>query len=124
MTASNYAENKILDVIGANATFTAPAGVYVKMHLGDPGEDCTGNPAAETTRSAASFGAAASGSMANDAAISWTSVSTTETWSHFSIWDASTAGNPLAYGALSASKALTAGDNAEFAIGALTVTCD
>ena len=124
MTASNYAEVEILDWLAGNGAPAAVANVYVKMHLGDPGEDCTGNPAVETTRAAASFGAAAAGSVANDVAVTWTNVSTSETWSHFSLWDASTAGNPLAYGALSASKALTATDNAEFAIGALTVTCD
>ena len=120
--ASDYAENKILDHIVGTTSWTMPTNTYVKMHLGAAGEAGTANPAAETTRVVTSFGAAASGTCSNDAEIAWTSVSTTETWTHFSIWDNLTAGNCLIVGALTASVALTAGDDAKFAVGALTVT--
>lgn len=122
MSISNYAENKILDHVTGEAAWTMPTTVYVKLHTGDPGEAATSNAATETTRKAASWSAASSGSIATNATIEWTNVSTTETYSHWSLWDASTAGNALWTGALSASAAVTAGDT--FQITSLTLSLD
>jgi len=122
MSISNYAENKILDHVTGEAAWTMPTTVYVKLHTGDPGEAATSNAATETTRKAASWSAASSGSIATDATIEWTNVSTTETYSHWSLWDASTGGNALWTGALSASAAVTAGDT--FQITSLTLSLD
>ena len=122
MSISNYAENKILDHVVGEAAWTMPTTVYVKLHTGDPGEAATSNAATETTRKAASWSAASSGSIATDATIEWTNVSTTETYTHWSLWDASTAGNALWTGALSASAAVTAGDT--FQITSLTLSLD
>ena len=122
MSISNYAENKILDHVTGEASWTMPTTVYVKLHTGDPGEAATNNAATETTRKAASWSAASSGSIATSATIEWTNVSTTETYSHWSLWDASTAGNALWTGALSASAAVTAGDTCQ--ITSLTLSLD
>ena len=122
MSISNYAENKILDHVTGEAAWTMPTTVYVKLHTGDPGETATSNAATETTRKAASWSAASSGSIATDATIEWTNVSTTETYTHWSLWDASTSGNALWTGALSASAAVTAGDT--FQITSLTLSLD
>lgn len=118
--ASNYAENEIADWIGANGAPSAVTNVYVKLHLGAPGDDGTANAAVETDRMEATFNAASGGAVALTATVSWTNVAATETYSHFSLWDASTAGNCLAVGALSSSVAVTLGDN--FDLTALTVT--
>jgi len=122
MSISNYAENKILDHVTGEAAWTMPTTVYVKLHTGDPGEAATSNAATETTRKAASCAVASSGSIATSATIEWTNVSTTETYTHWSLWDASTAGNALWTGALSASAAVTAGDT--FQITSLTLSLD
>jgi len=122
MSISNYAENKILDHVTGEAAWTMPTTVYVKLHTGDPGETATSNAATETTRKAASWSAASSCSIATDATIEWTNVSTTETYSHWSLWDASSGGNALWTGALSASAAVTAGDT--FQITSLTLSLD
>ena len=122
MSISNYAENKILDHVTGEAAWTMPTTVYVKLHTGDPGEAATSNAATETTRKAASWSAASSGSIATDATIEWTNVSTTETYSHWSLWDASSGGNALWTGALSTSAAVTAGDT--FQITSLTLSLD
>lgn len=122
MSISNYAELKILEHTTGKTSWTMPSTVYVKLHLGDPGEDCTSNAAANTSRQSASWATAASGAIATSATISWTNVSTTETYSHWSLWDASTSGNPLWSGALSSSAAVTAGDT--FQITALTLSLD
>lgn len=121
---SNYLETVLLDLVFNGTSYAGQSTVYVKLHTGDPGEAGTSNAATETTRAAATFGAASSGAIANDAAIEWTNVSTTETVSHISIWDASSAGNCLWKGALSASKSLTAGDNLSIPVGDLDITLD
>lgn len=120
MSASNYAENKIADAICGNASFTTPANVYAKLHIGDPGEDGTANAAANTTRKEATFAAASGGACALDATVSWTNVSTAETYSHVSLWDNISAGNCLGSGAMTTPVAVTVGAN--FDLTALTVT--
>lgn len=124
MTATNFLELALLDHALATSAYSIPAGTFVKLHLGDPGEDGTANPAAETTRKAVTFAAAAAGSATTTGtpAASWTSVAATETFTHFSIWDAVTAGNPLFTGALSASVAMNAGE--DFDLDSVTVTAD
>lgn len=120
MSISNYAELKLLDAF-RNVSF-AVANVYVKLHLGDPGEDGTSNPAVNTSRQAVTFNAAAAGAMSSSATVTWTSVSTSETYTHFSLWDNATAGNCLWTGALSSPAGLTAGDT--FEITSLTLSLD
>lgn len=125
MSISNYAENKILDHTFGVAAFTQPAGIYVKLHIGDPGEDGTGNPAAETDRVQATFGTAASGgTISNTAAIQWTGLAATETLTHLSLWDASTAGNCLWTGALTSSVSVNSGGTFTIAIGDLDCSLD
>ncbi len=121
MSLSNYAENAVANAICNNTSF-AVAQVYVKLHTGDPGEDGTPNAAGETDRTAASFGAASGGVCTSDAAVSWSSVSTTETYTYVSFWDASSGGNCLGSGALTSSVAVTAGDDFTIASAALTLT--
>lgn len=120
--ASNYLENAIANHFFRNSSQTSPTTVYAKLHTGDPGEDGTNNAAGESTRKSITFGAPSNGVISNTAAVTWTSVSTTETYNGVSIWDASSGGNCLGGSTLTASKAVTAGDDAEFAVGALTIT--
>jgi hypothetical protein len=125
MTISNYAELKILDAV-LNAVSFSVTQAYVKLHLGDPGEDGTGNPAVETTRKALSFAAAAAGAAASDAAATWTLVAATETYSHISLWDTvgPAGGNCLWTGPMAAPKAVTAGDTFEFPAASVVVSLD
>lgn len=120
MSASDYAENEIADWLGANGAPGAVTNVYVKLHIGDPGEAGTANAAAETTRQEATFDAASGGVVALSATVSWTNVSTSETYSHVSIWDNLTAGNCLGSGAMTAPVEVVAGN--DFDLTALTIT--
>ena len=122
MSISNYAELKILEHTTGKTAWTMPTNVYVKLHLGDPGEAATSNAAVEDTRKVAAWATAASGAIATSATVEWTNVSTTETYSHWSLWDDLTAGNALWSGALSTSAAVTAGDT--FQITTLTLSLD
>lgn len=121
-TWSDLVANSFLDAV-ARATAYSEAGIFVKLHLGAPGAAGTSNPAAETTRQQATFGSAATGrAISNTAAIEWLNVSTTETYTHVSLWDASTAGNFLGSDDLSSSAAVTAGDTFRIPIGDLDLT--
>lgn len=66
--------------------------VFLKLHTGDPGAAGTTNPSAVTTRNAVTFSAASAGSMALSS-ISTYSMTSSETITHGSLWDASSAGN-------------------------------
>jgi hypothetical protein len=122
MSISNYAELKILEHTTGKTAWTIPTNVYVKLHTADAGEAGTTSAATETTRKVAAWATAASGSIATSATLEWTNVAATETYSHWSLWDASTAGNCLWTGALSSSAAVTAGDT--FQITSLTLSLD
>jgi hypothetical protein len=117
---SSYLANAWLDAVGNNTSF-AVATVYVKLHVGDPGANGTSNAATETTRKAASFAAASTGSIASDAAITWTNIAGSQDATHFSAWDNETAGNFLFSGTITAN-AYTAGDTFTISSGALTVS--
>ena len=105
--------NKVLDHMHRAQASTAPAGNFVKLHTADPGASATNAPSSVTTRPAATFGAAASGSIAAIATFpSWATWAGTspETVTHISVWDASTAGTFLYSVALTASKVVQTGD--------------
>ncbi len=89
------------------------AAVFVKLHIGDPGAAGTANPSALTTRNTLTWSAASAGSMSLSALAAYT-MTATETITHISIWDASTAGNFLASGVLSVSRAVVATDTLTF----------
>jgi hypothetical protein len=122
MSISNYAELKILEHTTGKTAWTMPTNVYVKLHTSDAGEAGTTAAATEATRKVAAWATAASGAIATSATLEWTNVAATETYSHWSLWDASTAGNCLWTGALSSSAAVTAGDT--FQITSLTLSLD
>jgi hypothetical protein len=124
MSISNFAENKLLDHVTGRASYTMPTDVYVKLHTGDAGENGTSNAATNTDRKELTFAAASSGSIATTGTPSaeWTSIAAAETYSHWSLWDASTAGNCLWTGALSSSASVAIGDT--FQITTLTLTLD
>lgn len=127
MSISNYLEAAWLNTVrggGSGVTFTAPASVHVQLHTADPTDAGTTAVAGNTVRQAIAFGAAANpaGTLTSSATVTWTSVSTTETYTHFTLWDASTSGNCLWIGALSTSASVTAGDT--FQITSLVLTLD
>lgn len=114
--------DNILNAFGNNTTWTAGATLFVKLHTGFPGSAGTSNAAGNTSQQSLSFGNSSGGTMTNDVALTWTSVSTSETYSHFSIWSTSnTSGTCYATGSVSAS-AVTAGDTFTIAIGGLSAT--
>jgi len=106
LSTANVA-NKFLDHLGNNASWTMPPAIFVKLHTADPGSaGATAAAAGDTTRKAADFAAASSGAIAlTGTAPQWTNGGTSETLTHISVWDASSAGNFLWSAALTASQA-------------------
>jgi hypothetical protein len=118
--------DNVLNAIG-NATSYSVANTYVQLHVGVPGPGGTGNLAGETGRKGPiSWGAAGAGAtgfrqIANDAAIQWTNITGSQDATHFSVWDASTGGNFVGSGAITAN-GYTAGDTYNIASGALVLS--
>lgn len=115
--------NSMIDTIrSGGSSKTAITNAYVKLHTGDPGAAATANAAAgSTTRVNVTHAAVSGGSMSiNGTNPVWTNGGTSETITHISIWDASTAGNPIYTAALTASKAWASGDT--LTLTSLTVT--
>ncbi len=124
MSISNYLEGALMDAVFNSIAYDNNGGVWVKLHIGDPGEAGTTNAAGETTRKQLTNAASSGGVFTSTNDLIWTNVSTSETYTHISLWDASVAGNCLWSGALTASKAVIAGDTFTIPTGSLTVTLD
>jgi hypothetical protein len=119
--AGNFAETEIADYLGGNGAPSAITNVWLKLHLGAPGETGTANAAVETTRMEATYGAASGGVASLDATVEWQDVSTTENITHVSAWDAETDGNHLFNGTLDSTVELTAGDDFDLTGHTITV---
>ncbi len=117
---SLYLVNAWLDATFNSTAFNVTGDVWIQLHLGDPGAAGTANPATETSRQQASMAVAAGGAVANDADVTWDPITGSEDATHFSIWDASTAGNFLGSGVITAN-AYTAGDAYTCPAGSLNV---
>lgn len=99
-----------------NATSFSVTTVYMQLHTADPGAAGTTSVATETTRKSVSFGSVSSAAVSNDVAVQWTGIAGSQDATHYSLWDASSAGNFLGSGTITAN-AYTAGDTLTFAIG-------
>lgn len=110
--------NSILSVL-RNTAYAAVATPFVKLHVGDPGAAGATNPSAVTTRNAVTWNAPSGGSMTLATLGTW-SMTTSETITHISIWDASTAGNFIESWALTAGVAVVNGST--FSLTSLTLS--
>lgn len=118
---STYLANKIIDCFLRAQTMPTATSGYAELSVEDPTDAGTGGTT-KTNRVAVTFSAASASATANSAAVTF-NVTSNGTYAYVSIWDtASTGGNMLYSGALTASRAAINGDTLTFAIGALTVT--
>jgi hypothetical protein len=126
MSFSNYLETELLDHVFAGNAYSSPAAVYVGLFTSNPDEDGSGTEVSggSYARQAGSF--SVSGNTATtSAAIEFpTATASWGTISHIGIYDASSAGNLLAYAALSASKAIASGDVFRIPTGDIDITLD
>jgi len=132
MSFTNFLEAELLDHVFGNASYSAPATLYVGLCT-DVAEDgtITGEPSGSSyarvavTNNATNFPAASGGSKANGATITFPEA--TGSWGTldtFFISDAATAGNILGYGDLTTPRTIDSGTTVRFDVGALTITLD
>jgi hypothetical protein len=87
-----------------------PTGLYVALHVGDPGGSGLDNPSAVTARSEVFLGTPAGGSIGlTGTPPSWTTVAD-EIISHISVWDFPAAGHFLWSSELNSPKTVGLGD--------------
>ena len=126
MSFTNHLETEILDhVFGGNA-YTAPGTLYLGLYTATPsdtggGTELSGSGYARQAMAMSVSGNTASNSAAEEFA---TATGSWGTVTHVGVFDASTSGNLLAYGALSASKAIATGDVFRIPAGDLDITLD
>lgn len=120
---TDYGALQTIKAVLAQTPDAFPTDLYVQLHIGDPGADGLGNPAANTLRVIITFGAATNISTdgraqaASDAAVAWAAVPNTETYSHISIWDDLVVGNAWYKDAMVAPVPVTAGGAFVFPVG-------
>lgn len=144
MSKTNTFETDILELIFNNTNLanigdtaglqgsTTAGSLYVALFTADPGETgSTANEAAYTSYARVAVARTSGGwtisgnNCSNTAAITFPAATGgSETITHFAIMTASTGGDMLYSGALTASLAVSSGITPEFAIGALDVNED
>jgi hypothetical protein len=113
--------NAFLDwLFNGTAMPTAPTGCWIQLHTADPGAAGTNAVAGNATRKdlRAAMAAASGGAITSDTALTWTSgeVDTSEDYTHWTAWSASTAGTFLCSGTITAN-AVTSGDEFSLPVG-------
>ena len=128
MSFSNYLETEILDHVFGGAAYTAPATLYLALHTANPDEDGSG---AEVSTSGTAYArqtvafTTSGNTTSNTSAVEYsTATANFGTVTHVGVWDASTAGNLLAYAALTSSKTIETGDVFRVPAGDLDITLD
>ena len=127
--ATNYLENEVLDHVLGKGTrdFTSPTSLYVGLLTAvSDGEAASWTEVSGTNyaRTSVAFGAASSGSATNSADVEFPAAGSGGwgTVTHIAIFDASSAGNALFYGALSASRAVDEADIFTIVAGNLSIS--
>lgn len=126
MSFSNYLETKVLAHTFSNTAYTTPGTVYVGLFTSSPSEDGSGTEVSGGSYARQSGAFTTSGNTATtSAAIEFpTATASWGTITHIGIYDASSAGNLLAYAALTASKAIASGDVFRIPAGDIDITLD
>ena len=128
MSLSNTFETTVLTWLLTNSAATRPTAWYVALFTSNPAEDASGTEVSTTgtayARQSVTF--SVSGNTAtNTAAIEFpTATASYGTVTHVGVYDASTAGNLIAYAALTTSKAIDTGDVMRLPANDLDVTMD
>ena len=137
MPFTNYLDQQLTRLLFSNTTYTIPATWYFALSTTTPVQGASpnftepsGNGYARvavtnnTTNFTPIASPPASGyTMQNNQPVTFPSA--TGSWgtiTYFGLYDASTSGNLVGFGALTSSQAISAGITPSFAVGALTIT--
>ena len=124
---SDYLENKVLDHVLRNTSYTSPTTAYVGLFTSDPTDAGSGTEVSggSYARQALSVTTASGGIVTSSADVTFPQA--TASWgtiSHIGILDALTSGNLLMHTPLTTAKTIDNGDILKISSGNLTVTLD
>ena len=124
---SDYAEKLLLDFLMTTGTATRPTNWYVALYTAAPSDSGGGTEVsgAGYARQSVAFDAATTpgGTTSNSADVSFTAAGGNYgTVTHLGIFDASSSGNLLWHGALTADKTVEDGDTITFTAGNIDLT--
>ena len=128
MSLSNTFETHTLQYLFTTTSVTRPTAWYIALFTSNPDEDASGTEVSTSgtayARQSATF--TVSGNEAtNSAAIEFpTATASYGTVTHIGVFDAASAGNLIAYAALTTSKAIDTGDVLRLPANELDITMD
>ena len=128
MSLSNTFETRVLTWLFTGDAVTRPSAFYIALFTSNPAEDASGTEVSTSgtayARQSATF--TVSGNEAtNSAAIEFpTATASYGTVTHIGVFDAASAGNLIAYAALTTSKAIDTGDVLRLPANELDITMD
>ena len=124
---SNYLENKLLDHVLRNVSYTSPTTVYVGLYTSDPADDNSGTEVSggSYARQILSVTTATAGIVTSSADVTFPQA--TAQWgtiSHIGLLDAVSSGNLLMHTPLTTSRTVEVGDVLKISTGSLTASLD
>lgn len=126
MSFSNEFETRVLTWVFTGDSATRPTSWHVALFTSNPDEDASGTEVSGGAYARQSATFTVSGNTAsNSAALEYpTATAGYGTVTHVGVFDASTAGNLIAYAALTTSKTIDTGDVFRIPAGDLDITLD
>jgi hypothetical protein len=124
MSFSDYLETKVLDHVFAGTAYTAPSTLYVALFTTAPSDSGGGTEVSGGSYARQTITFTTSGdTTSNNAAIEFpTATANYGTVTHVGIYDASSAGELMAWAALTSSKTIETGDVFRIPSGDLDIT--
>ena len=123
---ADYLESAVLNHVFRNTALTSPTTVYVALFTAAPSDTGGGTEVTGGTyaRTAVTFGAPSpAGTITQSADVNFpVATASWGTITHYGIFDASTAGNMLAWAPISPTQAIAIGQQAKFASGQIIIT--
>jgi len=128
MSFSNYLETELLDHVFTNSAYTAPSTLYLALFTSNPADDASGTEVSTSgtayARQTVTFTVSGNTATTSAAVEFPTATASFGTVTHVAVYDASTAGNLIAYAALTSSKTIDTGDVFRVPAGDLDITLD
>jgi hypothetical protein len=116
-------ENQLLDALVGTSAYSVTTPIKLALVTANGSDSAAGTEVTggSYARQTVSFGSASSGSITNNASVTFSSMPSC-TVVGIEIYDSAGSPKRLAYGALTASRTVTAGDSVEFATSSITLS--
>lgn len=115
----------IMNAVTGLSGYTAETATWVQLHSADPGDDGSAGIIAGVARAEITSWNGAAGVRTNGNEIQFPNTTGGEvTVTHFTVWDASTAGNGIMKGSLTVQQAIPDGQTGRFQVDQLSLAAD